>query len=869
MDSARWERIQTLFHEAADQPTDQRRSFLKSAASGDEQLIAEVLALLEEDARGSSLLDRDVARVASEMLSPAALLASQDFGPYRLREVLGEGGMGVVYLAEREDLGSRVAIKVLRDAWMSPARCARFASEQRTLAQLTHPSIARLYDADTLADGTPWFAMEYVKGVPLTEYCVEFRSSIEERLKLFRSVCEAVQYAHSLAIIHRDLKPSNILVQSDGSVKLLDFGIAKQLDSLGTPADQTKTMVHFMTPAYAAPEQIRGHSAGIHTDVYALGVILYELLAGRLPFDVSHKTPTEAAAMMTTGQPLKPSTLARRTGTRTASWADLDVLCLTAMHIDPKRRYQSAEALIRDVDHYLRQEPLEARPDRVPYTLTKFVRRNWQGVSVAAVMIAIVAVALVVTLSSKASISKAREKTVAVLPFQNSGSDHSLDFLRLSLADEIATTLSYARSLSVRPIEATRKYVEPNLDPQKAGRDLRVANIVTGHFLRAGEQLQITLEATDVDSNRVLWRDIFVVPSRNMIAMQAQIAAKTRSGLAPLLGSSEFAADSAARPRDEEAYDLYLRSTPLSFDPAPNKQAITTLERAVKLDPDYSLAWSALAVRYYNDARYGNGGEAMIERAKAAAERSRLLDPNNITILGSMPFVRTEQGELVEAYRQAEDLVRRRPDNGRVHFGLSYVLRYAGLLEEAARECDTAFLLDAQTAGVRSCAVVFILRGDYSRATDYINLDFGSEWAKALSMDSLVRQRKEKEALKIGPAGVPQWAGYGMFLACVGHRPSNEIAALARAVEPVGDPEENYFAAAHLAYCGQTDAALAMLKRAIQGKYCSYPAIDSDPFFSNLRSKPEFAEIRSAAIACQNKFLVQRKSSPEQENGAH
>ncbi len=285
--------------------------------------------------------------------------------------------MGVVYLAERTDLGSLVAIKVLRDAWLSPARRERFASEQRTLAQLNHPSIRRLYDADTLDDGTPWFVMEYVEGIPLTEYCREHRCSIDERLQLFRAVCEAVQYAHQRAVIHRDLKPSNILVKPDGTVRLLDFGIAKQLESLEAPlgkTDQTMTGLRLMTPAYAAPEQIRGDGVGIHTDVYSLGVILYELLAGQLPFDLSKLTPGEAETVIVGREPEKPSAVANETtklpgansGATSASktaWADLDVLCLTAMHKDTQRRYQSVEALTRDIDHYLRGEPLEARPD--------------------------------------------------------------------------------------------------------------------------------------------------------------------------------------------------------------------------------------------------------------------------------------------------------------------------------------------------------------------------------------------------------------------------------------------------------------------------------------------------------------------------
>ena len=294
-----------------------------------------------------------------------------------------------------------MAIKFLRDAWLSPARRERFASEQRTLAQLNHSSIARLYDADTLADGTPWFVMEYVEGVPLTQYCRQNECSIERRLQLFRAVCEAVQYAHRQAVIHRDLKPSNILVKNDGSVRLLDFGIAKQLESLETPVDQTRTGLRLMTPAYAAPEQIRGERAGIQTDVYSLGVILYELLAGKLPFDFLNCTSAQAEKIIAEHEPEKPSAVVSRTeelrGSSAAvaspsktAWADLDVLCLTAMHKDAARRYQSVEALIRDVDHYLNGEPLDARLDTLRYRAGKFVRRNRRSVIAASAAFALI-----------------------------------------------------------------------------------------------------------------------------------------------------------------------------------------------------------------------------------------------------------------------------------------------------------------------------------------------------------------------------------------------------------------------------------------------------------------------------------------------
>jgi eukaryotic-like serine/threonine-protein kinase len=422
MDSARWHRIQGLFHDAADAPQAERRACLEAACGDDEELIVEVLAMLDEDASGHSLLDRNLADVAQETLAKAVPLSLilQEFGPYRILKLLGEGGMGVVYLAERKDLGTQVAVKVLRDAWLSPARRERFASEQRTLAQLSHPSIARLYDADTLEDGTPCFVMEYVDGVPLTHYCRQHDCSVEQRLQLFRSVCEAVQHAHGHAVIHRDLKPSNILVKSDGSVRLLDFGIAKQLESLELQVDQTMTGLRLMTPAYASPEQIRGDRVGISTDVYSLGVILYELLTGQLPFDLSGLTPAEATTIIAEHEPGKPSAAVKRTTDSEANfhalsvskiaWADLDVLCLSAMHKDPLRRYPTVEALTRDVDHYLNGKPLEARPDALLYRIGKFARRNRRAVAATAMIFAVI-VGLVTFFTVR--LAKARDTALA------------------------------------------------------------------------------------------------------------------------------------------------------------------------------------------------------------------------------------------------------------------------------------------------------------------------------------------------------------------------------------------------------------------------------------------------------------------------
>ena len=398
MQSRRWERVQELFHGALALPESRRPAYLSEQSTDDPSLVAEVLELLAGDAQDFRLLDEGVAGVADSLLDRRSSFDGRRIGPYRIIRLLGEGGMGVVYLAEHEELARQVAVKLLRDAGLSPARRALFTAEQRTLAQLTHPSIIRLYDADVTADGTPFIVMEFVEGEPLTAYCERRGCNLQTRLQLFRSVCEAVQYAHEHAVIHRDLKPSNVLVRSDGTVSLLDFGIAKHLVDAAQPGLQTRTTLRLMTPLYAAPEQLTGGVVGVQTDVYALGVILYQLLTGRTPFEVEDRTAAQLERMLTGRPAPRPSTLGRthlsprvrpHADAHAASWGELDTLCLTAMHRDAAQRYGSVEALCRDLDHYERHEPLDARPDSFGYRARMFVGRHRVSVTSVALTLAL------------------------------------------------------------------------------------------------------------------------------------------------------------------------------------------------------------------------------------------------------------------------------------------------------------------------------------------------------------------------------------------------------------------------------------------------------------------------------------------------
>ena len=387
MDSARWEHIQSIFHEVVDLDAADRQARLVALCGEDLTLRREVEAMIDGDTRGAPIVDRTLGGVAGDLVGARHPLPTHTFGAYRLTAFLGEGGMGVVYRGERADLDGVAAIKVLRDAGLSPARRERFLAEQRTLAQLSHPGIARLFDAGTLGDGTPWIAMELVDGLPLDAFCSSRNLGLADRLRLLRDVCRAVQHAHQHLVVHRDLKPSNVLVTSSGEVKLLDFGIAKRLED--TDDGATRTALRLMTPAYAAPEQVLGQALSVRTDVYALGMMAWELLTGRLPYRLEGATPAQVERLVVEQDPGRPSAAGAAAGVAVdrSQWADLDVLCQTALQKDPARRYATVEAMARDLERFLAGEPLEARGDSWQYRTTKFVRRHTRAVAAAAAVL--------------------------------------------------------------------------------------------------------------------------------------------------------------------------------------------------------------------------------------------------------------------------------------------------------------------------------------------------------------------------------------------------------------------------------------------------------------------------------------------------
>lgn len=417
----RWQRIDRLFEAALDEPPDRRLEWLARACEGDSELYDAVARLLSKVETAEKALGESVTDYADTVLAELASArpgASEGDGPlplggrvgaYRLLEEIGRGGMGTVYLARRDDaeFEKRVALKLVKRGMDTDDILLRFRYERQILASLEHPNIARLYDGGATEDGRPYLVMEYIEGVPITRYCDEARLPIDARLRLFADVCRAVQFAHQNLVVHRDIKPSNILVQPDGTVKLLDFGIAKLLDPAAAgPAPETRAELRMFTPEYAAPEQRTGEAVTTAMDVYSLGVLLFELLTGRRPEGAAetarpsavverrpNRASGDADGRTTRGADAdSPDELAQRRGTtperlRRRLRGDLDSIVATALARDPARRYASAGQLLADVERHLAGFPVEARGPSLRYRAASFVRRHRVGVAAAAAVV--------------------------------------------------------------------------------------------------------------------------------------------------------------------------------------------------------------------------------------------------------------------------------------------------------------------------------------------------------------------------------------------------------------------------------------------------------------------------------------------------
>jgi len=783
---------------------------------------------------------------------------------YRILGKLGGGGMGVIYEAEDLRLGRHVALKFVPDNVAGdPKSLERFEREARAASRLNHPNICTIHAIED-NNGHPFIVMEKLEGESLKQRLHGQPLELDLLLDIGVQVAQALEALHAKGIVHRDIKPANVFLTQTGHVKVLDFGLAKISKGAlpagdDTPYEDSLTAIGVVpgTAVYMSPEQARGEDLDPRSDLFSFGVVLYEMATGQKPFRGSNVVTTLDA--MLHKKPAAPRAMNPKLP------ASLEGVIGKAMEKDRSLRYQTASQMKADLQH-LQDESESAQIKTVTRQVRlKVVTNTFAGDSAwpkylmlgaAGLMIAVLIAVGTWWFKHRGGAVLAAKNTIAVLPLQNMNGDFSVDYLRFALADEIANVLTYSRILDVRPSSITRKYVSSDLDPQKIGSELHVADVVSGHFIKQGDYLLVTLEAIDTKNERLVWQTNFSIASQDSIALQNQLTGHIRQGLLPALGVPAGPIDIGPKPKNEQAYDLYLHTLALPHDPGPNKDAIAVLREVVKMDPTYAPAWEELGQRYYYDSAYADGGEDAFQKSNEASQRAVALDPNRLIAASQLIVNQVNRGELPKAYQGAQALLRNRPDSGQAHFTMSYVLRYAGMQEESGRECDTAMALDPGNYQFRSCAWAYMELGKTQRAMDFVRLDAGSEWAAYATLQILLREGKIAEA-RVQVKNVASAPRYHRDLieTCLGVRPASELDRLAQPAETAvlaePDPEPWYYNGTLMAFCGKHEIALHMINAAVEQNYCAYSALLADPLLEKLRSSAEFDKVLTAAHQCQ------------------
>ena len=881
-----------LLDEALPLDAEGRRLWLEGLSAQYQELAPALRSALLAPAGSSALLPPALPRLTGEVEDAVAnkLRPGARVGPYELIRPLGTGGMAQVWLARRADGAFKrdVALKLPTPARDRHDLARRFPQERDILASLEHPLIARFYDAGIDAEGLPYFAMEYVPGQPLTGWCDAHRLDVGARLALFLQVLEAVQYAHEKLVVHRDLKPSNILVTESGQIRLLDFGIAKLME-LEAPRDAQLTNIfgRALTPDYASPEQLCGDPVDARSDIYSLGVVLYELLSGVRPHPLRGSgSPAAPAHGHARVQLEKPSTQVDQAAavTRAATpdrlsrqlRGDLDAIALRALARDPDGRYASAKAMAEDLRRHRAGRPIEALPAAVTYRLRKAVRRNRvviaAGVAAGMAIVAAVAVAVVATAghgriravpaSPLATVTPTAApapayvppasvqvpgKSVAVLPFVDLSQRQDQQYFSDGLAEELINHLSHTPDLKVIARTSSFQFKGHDEDVRLIAAKLGVAQLLEGSVRKSGDALRVTTQLVRASDGVTLWSQTYDGNITEIFKVQDDIAARVSRALDAKLAAAERPAGNEA---DVQAYNLVLEGDYFQRRRSRSniEKAVQLYRQAIALRPDYALAWASLAGAYL---RLDEAGESPSPdynaRIVAALNRAIRLDPDLVlSYYTRAGFEIAIQWDWAAAQADHERMRALDPGSSLLPVALGDTAMVSGHPVEAVQHYQRAVELNpldpvalkalgdalCDAGRLQSCLSYRLELQQLHPELRGINASVGEAYLLLGQLAEALRvtQREPEQDSRL--------AGLAKVYASMGRRGDSDVAL--KSLEDHYGRDDDYEIAQLHAWRGETDAAFGWLQHCRRAHNFQILFMKSDPFLHSIAGDPRF-----------------------------
>jgi serine/threonine protein kinase/Tfp pilus assembly protein PilF len=855
-----WKRLEEVFYRALEVPVEDRARFLDEACGDDSALRQEVQSLLDATSQPPGFLASPIETAARAYCGGEAAMQLQPgraFGNYQVISLLGAGGMGQVYLAEDTRLGRRVALKTLPPDVVGDLRdLHRFEQEARAASALNHPNILTIYEVGE-CEGVHFIASEFIEGPTLRQHLHEGSIGVRRAVDLAVQIVSGLTAAHAAGIVHRDIKPENILIRADGIAKIVDFGIAKLngqqkprrmlAAASGPSSPTTQTGMRLGTPRYMSPEQARGLAVDARTDIFSTGVVIYEMVAGKAPFEGATDSDVVAELLKTDPPPLDqvaadvPPELSR--------------ILATAMCKDREGRYQDAAAMLAELKALQNDLGFQARLRTESPAIAAPRRTSRRAV----LAIGVVVAALVAGFLGWKQFAKpagAVPHRLAILPFRNIKPDPATDFLGFSLADAVITKLGYISSVTVIPSSAIEEYRNRTIDPRQAAAALSVDTLLMGSYVKDGNDLRITAQLIDVKPLKILWRDTIDLAYGKLLTVDDRVAEKIISGLELTLTPSETEHLKLDVPRADAAYEDYLRGVDLysinDFD-----SSIAMLEKSVALDPTYALAWAHLGQAYEANASLQFGGREQNRKALEAYQRALKLNPALIEPRVYMANLFTDTGRVEDAVPLLREALETNRNSAGAHWEMGYAYRFAGLLEDSVRECERAREIDPSVKIASSAINAYFYLGRYDQLLaslphsdaayilfyrgfgEYYKHDYGpalEHFDRAFESDPELLQAEVGKALA---DGIRHDAAGGLRLLRATESKINE--------RGVTDAEGIYKVAQAYAMLGDSSSAIRMLRQSIDGGFFPYPYFESDPLLNPIRDTRDFAALMDRA----------------------